>query len=65
MEIGNKNEELILNSSGNIKIRFGDKFIEMLDENGYVKPPYNIYTEDDKVYIDINGETYQLQATKN
>ena len=38
-EIGSLNENLILNTAGKIKVRFGSKFIDLLNENGELNIP--------------------------
>lgn len=35
-ELGSLQENLILNTAGKIKIRYGSKYIDLLDENGEI-----------------------------
>lgn len=41
-EIGSLNENLVLNTAGKVKIRFGKKFIDLLDNNGELNIPAEI-----------------------
>lgn len=41
-ELGSINENLILNTAGKIKIRYGQKFIDLLNENGELNIPNEI-----------------------
>lgn len=35
-ELGSLKENLILNTAGKIKIRYGSKYVDLLDENGEI-----------------------------
>lgn len=37
-EVGSLEKELILNTNGKIKIRYGRKMIDLLDNDGYLNP---------------------------
>ena len=37
-ELGSLDENLVFNTKGKIKIRYGNKFIDLLDENGFINP---------------------------
>ena len=41
-EIGSLNENLVLNTAGKVKIRFGKKFVDLLDNNGELNIPAEI-----------------------
>lgn len=38
-ELGSLNDNLILNTAGKIKVRFGSKFIDLLNEKGELNIP--------------------------
>ena len=35
-ELGSLEQNLVLNTAGKIKIRYGNKFIDLLDDNGFI-----------------------------
>lgn len=37
-ELGSIETNLVLNTKGKLKIRYGNKFIDLLDEDGYLNP---------------------------
>lgn len=37
-ELGSTEQNLVLNTKGKIKIRYGNKFIDLLDNDGYINP---------------------------
>ena len=37
-ELGSTEMNLVLNTKGKLKIRYGNKFIDLLDEDGYLNP---------------------------
>lgn len=37
-EVGSKEQNLLLNTKGKIKIRYGNKFIDLLDNDGFINP---------------------------
>ena len=37
-ELGSIDTNLVLNTKGKLKIRYGNKFIDLLDEDGYLNP---------------------------
>ena len=41
-EIGSLNENLILNTAGKVKIRYGKKFIDLLDDKGELNIPQEL-----------------------
>ena len=41
-EIGSLNENLVLNTAGKVKIRFGKKFVDLLNDNGELNIPAEI-----------------------
>ena len=41
-EIGSLNENLVLNTAGKVKIRFGKKFVDLLNDNGELNIPVEI-----------------------
>ena len=38
-EVGSVDENLILNTAGKVKIRYGSKFIDLLDDKGEINIP--------------------------
>lgn len=70
-ELGSLDKNLVLQTSGKVKIRYGKKFIDLLDNNGNLNVSVpklkkvdsaddiksdGIYLVDDTVYIQISGE---------
>ena len=41
-EVGSLDQNLILNTAGKIKVRFGSKFIDLINENGELNFPNEI-----------------------
>lgn len=65
-EVGSLSENLVLNTAGKVKIRFGQKFIDLIDDKGNinVKIPKVLIKVDSKDEIDstgfylLNGDLY-------
>lgn len=75
-EVGSLNKNLVLQTQGKVKIRYGKKFIDLLDDKGNlnVKVPKlkkvdstdnivsdGIYSVDGNIYIYISGELISLE----
>jgi hypothetical protein len=72
-EIGSLSENLILNTAGKIKIRFGNKFVDLLDNQGKIAVTVpriltrvnstseinadGFYLVEGNIYASIDGET--------
>ena len=41
-EVGSLDQNLILNTAGKIKVRFGSKFIDLLDDKGEINIPVTL-----------------------
>lgn len=41
-EVGSIDQNLILNTAGKIKVRFGSKFIDLLDDKGEINIPVTL-----------------------
>ena len=79
-ELGSLNKNLVLQTQGKIKIRFGKKFVDLLDEKGNinVKIPKIIvsvdsqdkmvkdgfYLYEEKLYVCLNKEVIQLTGNE-
>lgn len=63
-EIGSLSENLVLNTAGKVKIRFGQKYIDLLNEKGElnVKFPKIIKTITSESEIKTNGFYYLNNA---
>ena len=57
MEIGNNKENLTLKTAGKLKVQWGNKFIDLLDNNGNLKIKHQqiIKTADDSESITSDG----------
>lgn len=73
MEIGNSKENLILKTAGKLKVQWGKKFIDLLDNNGNlnvdtrkqessIEELQNINSELQKTIEDINETNSQLES---
>lgn len=73
-EVGSLNKNLVLNTLGKVKIRYGKKFIDLLDSNGNLNIPKiiqvrnsvddissnGIYVVDNSIYIYYGGQLFSL-----
>lgn len=75
-EIGSLSENLILNTAGKIKIRFGNKFVDLLDNQGKIAVTIpriltrvnstseinadGFYLVEGNIYASVNGEIIQI-----
>lgn len=80
-EIGSLNKNLVLQTQGRVKIRYGKKFIDLLDNNGNINVPNSdiikkvdsidkihnngIYVVDSNVYVKIGNELITLVGTES
>ena len=74
-ELGSTDQNLVLNTSGKIKIRYGKKYFDLLDKDGNLNisnlvqtvnnedsiKQNGIYVCNDKLYVYANGKRFKLK----